>query len=50
MCITVLEFLQSILEDTIKLEEKKNQKEIERSWNHTTKKNRQFDKSLIIYL
>ena len=49
MCITILEFLQSILEDTIKLEEK-NQKEIERSWKHTTKKNRQFDKSLIIYL
>ena len=26
MCITILEFLQSILEDTVKLEEKKKQK------------------------
>ena len=46
MCITILEFLQSILEDTVKLQEKK----IERSWKHTPKKNRQFDKALIIYL
>ena len=54
MCITILEFLQSILEDTVKLEEKKNkktkkkqkkQKEIERSWKHTPKKNHQFNKS-----
>ena len=51
MCITILEFLQSILEDTVKLEEKKKQKnkkkqkEIERSWKHTPKKNHQFNKS-----
>lgn len=38
MCITILEFLQSILEDTVKLEEKKNQKEFERSWKHTPKR------------
>lgn len=50
MCITILEFLQSILEDIVKLEEKKNQKEIERSWKHTPKKNHQFDKALIIHL
>ena len=58
MCITILEFLQSILEDTVKLEgkkktkkqknkkkTKKKQKEIERSWKHTPKKNHQFNKS-----
>ena len=51
MCITILEFLQSILEDTVILEEKKKtkkqkkQKEIERSWKHTPKKNHQFNKS-----
>ena len=49
MCITILEFLQSILDDIVKLGEK-NQKEIERSWKRTPKKNRQFDKALIIYL
>ena len=49
MCITILEFLRSILEGTVKLEQK-NQKEIERSWKHTPKKNHQFDKALIIYL
>ena len=37
MCITILEFLQSILEDTVKLEEKKNKK---------TKKNKKNKKKL----
>ena len=41
---------QSILKDTVNLEEKKTkkqkkQKEIERSWKHTPKKNHQFNKS-----
>ena len=38
MCITILEFLQSILEDTIKLEEKKTKKKLKEVGNTQLKR------------
>ena len=60
MCITILEFLQSILEDTVKLEEKKkqkkqkknkkNKKKLKEVGNTHLKKTINSIKALIIYI
>ena len=51
MCITILEFLQSILEDTIKLEEKKTKKKLKEVGNTQLKRTvNSINHSLYIYI
>ena len=49
MCTTILEFVKYIRR-YYKIGGKKKQKEIERIWKHTPKKNQQFDEAHIIHL
>ena len=50
MCITILEFLQSVLEDTIKLEEKKTKKKLKEVGNTQLKRTvNSINHSLYIY-